>query len=283
MDGFSIAEKITKKHAKTFYFASLFLNKEKKRAAYAVYALCRLSDESVDNSGGASPLENLKNLEQKINAAYADTNLDDALLQAFRQTVNKYKIPKEYFDELIEGMYMDLNKNRYDNFDELYTYCYKVAGVVGLIMLDIFGYLDIKAKDYAVDLGIAMQLTNILRDIKEDFSRRRIYLPKDEMASFGVSETDIAGENPNENFKFLLKDQIARARKYYQASKAGVKLINDANSRFVVCAMADIYSGILDNIEKLNYDVFRTRAHVSALNKVIAVIKILGEGKYRCG
>ena len=281
MDGFSIAQAITKKYGKTFYFASLFLKKEKRFAAYAVYAICRLSDESVDDKRNSSAAKSLTSLQQKIDSAYQNARMADPLLLAFRQTINKYRIPKKYFDALMEGMYMDLYKNRYKNFEELYDYCYKVAGIVGLIMLEIFGYTDPKATDHAISLGVAMQLTNILRDIKEDFNRGRIYLPEDEIRHFGVSETDISQSRTNENFKALMKFQIARSREYYEKAKQGIKMLDDLNSRFVVCAMTDIYSRILNSIEKNDYDVFTRRAYVSTPRKIIAVSKIIFKGKYR--
>lgn len=281
MDGFRIAQSITKKYAKTFYFASLFLKEEKRKAAYAVYAVCRMNDESVDNPIGAFPEQVLKKLGKDISAAYKGAVLDNPVLTAFRQTIEKYKIPHEYFNDLIAAMYMDLTKNRYQNFSELYDYCYKAAGVVGLTMLQIFGYKDQKARDYAVKLGVAMQLTNILRDIREDFARGRIYLPQDEMARFGVSENDISEGRVDKKIKALFKFQIERARQYYADSKHGIPMLNDANSRFVVLAMSEIYSGILNDIEKRNYDVFSQRAHVNLLGKINTVLKIIWHGQYR--
>lgn len=281
MEGFLQAEAITKKYASTFYFSSHFLSEEKRLAAYAIYAICRISDETVDNADRGSSKQNLVKLLEYITAAYNHAPADNALLSAFSQTVDKYKIPKKYFLELIAGMYLDLEKNRYNDFDELYDYCYKVAGVVGLIMLQIFGYKDMRAQGYAVDLGIAMQLTNILRDIKEDYSRGMIYLPKDEMMRFNVTETDISEGHVNTNFKALLKFQISRAREYYVNSRSGLNMINDRSSRFVVCAMANIYSGILNSIEKHNYNVFSRRAHVILLGKITSILKILLKGDYR--
>jgi len=280
MEGLLLAKAITKQHAKTFYFASRFLKKEKRFSAYAVYAICRISDEAVDSKQDSSALDNLAILQQKIDSAYKNAPLADSLLLAFQQSINKYHIPKKYFDALIKGMHMDLYKNRYKNFEELYDYCYKVAGVVGLAMLEIFGYTDPKATDYAISLGVAMQLTNILRDIKEDFNRNRIYLPGDEMQRFQVSESDISRSQINENFKALMKFQIARSREYYEKAKQGIKMLDDLNSRFVVCAMADIYSGILNSIEKNDFDVFTRRACVSIPRKIIAVLNIIFKGEY---
>ena len=128
--GFKQARLVTKKNAKTFYFASRFLNKEKRNAAYSVYAICRISDDAVDISNESPPELNLEQIKKKIESAYSKDNLDDSVSLAFQKTINTYNIPKQYFDELIEGIYMDLSKSRYDTFDELYTYCYRVAGVV---------------------------------------------------------------------------------------------------------------------------------------------------------
>ena len=278
--GFREAKEITKKFAKTFYLASLFLPKENKYASYAVYAICRLSDEAVD---GLTPLDkrgNLQKLESKISDAYTERQINEPLLSAFRQTVNKYKIPKEYFDELIKGMRMDLEINRYQDFPALYEYCYRVAGVIGLIMLKIFGYKDNAAKDYAIKLGIAMQLTNILRDINEDFLRGRIYLPQNEILEFNISEQQLSKGQIDEHFRNLLRFQINRCRKFYNDSFAGIQFINSPFCRFVVFCMKEIYSGILEEIEKNDYDVFTERAHVNKLKKTVIMFKILTGRKY---
>ncbi len=277
---FAKAGAITKKFARTFYFASHFLPQDKRNAAYSVYSICRLSDESVDTSSEKSREENLIRLKQKIEAAYADSALNDGLLEAFRLTVKNYGIPKKYFDELLKGMYMDLRKNRYENFDELYLYCYRVAGVVGLIMLKIFGYRDGSAENYAEKLGIAMQLTNILRDIKEDLEIDRIYLPRCELEQYGIPEKDLFARQANEKFINLLKFQIARARRYYKESLTGVKLITSPASRFVVLAMNEIYGGILNSIEKNNFDVFARRAYINNAQKIMIALKILSRGRY---
>lgn len=274
--GFKQAEAVTKRYAKTFYFASHFLPEEKKLAAYCVYAVCRLSDESVDNTA----LNNLAKIKHDIEAAYGARELNKPLLSAFRATVNKYNIPQAYFDELIEGMEMDLRQNRYKNFAELNKYCYCVAGVVGLIMLKVFGSNTKQAEKPAVDLGIAMQLTNILRDVKEDFQRGRIYLPLDEITSYGLTEDDIAAGRLNDNLKNLLKFQIQRARQYYADSDAGIELLPGPDCRFTVLAMKEMYAGILDAIENSGYDVFSRRAHLNITGKILIAFKILLQAKY---
>jgi phytoene synthase len=277
--GFKLAKETTQRYAKTFYFASRFLPREKKEAAYAVYAICRISDEAVD-SQRTTHSDNLVKTRENIELAYSDTSLSNNLLLAFRQTVNKFKIPKEYFWELIDGMGMDLKINRYETFDDLYNYCYKAAGVVGLIMLKIFGVNDNRAEKSALELGIAMQLTNIIRDIKEDFSRGRVYLPQKELSQFGVTQDDLSGGKVDENFKRLVKFQINRARQFYANSEKGIKLINNAFSRFVIYAMKEIYAAILDSIEHNGYDVFSKRAYVSGPSKAAITLRILLRGKY---
>jgi len=273
-EGFAESRAITKKHAKSFYFASQFLPKDKRYAAYAVYAICRISDHCVDDPTASSSPLNLEDIKNKIIAAYGDDPLEDKVLLAFRQTVKKYHIPREYFDELIEGMYMDLDKSRYENFKELYRYCYKVAGVVGLIMLTIFGHEHPKTKIYAIRLGIAMQLTNILRDIKEDFNLGRIYLPKDEMERYGITEEMISQGRISKRFRHFLKFQIRRAKDYYHNSQKGIRMIGNMESRLVVCMMRDIYSGILGSIEKNRYDVFSRRAYVRTFTKILIACKL---------
>jgi len=276
--GFKQAEIITKQYAKTFYFASRFLPKEKRRASYAVYAICRISDETVDAQNFTN-IEGLKRLQADINAVYSGGPLHSPILLAFSQTINKYQIPKLYFDELIRGMYMDLEKKRYADFNELYAYCYKVAGVVGLVMLKIFGCKDAATQDHAVNLGIAMQLTNILRDIREDAARGRIYLPEDELEKFGLTEENITKHNMGENFKPFMEFQINRARDYYHQSQQGLKLIEDAGCRFVIRLMQELYAGILDAIERNRYDVFSKRAHLNIFQKIAYTLRVLIRNK----
>ncbi len=278
--GFREARDITRNFAKTFYLASLFLPQEQKYASYAVYALCRLSDEAVDNSPGAKRQENLRRLELKICGVYSGGEIDDPLLKAFRLTVTRYKIPKEYFDALIEGMRMDLKVKRYADFPALYEYCYRAAGVVGLIMLKIFGYKDKAAEDYAVKLGVAMQLTNIIRDVKEDLSRGRIYLPQDEMRKFGVEENLLFSGKADARIDALLRFQIERCRRIYNESAAGIKFIDSAACRFVVLCMKEVYAGILDEVERNGHDVFGRRAYVNRMRKSGIILKILLERKY---
>lgn len=280
-DGFRAARTITKQHAKTFYFASHFLPAEKRAAAYAVYAVCRISDDLVDKDSSAAVAKKLSQMQQSIQAVYDGTPLSDDLLRAFRETVTTFAIPQLYFDELIAGMFMDLNNSSYEDFEALYQYCYKVAGVVGLIMLKIFGAHNPVAETHAVHLGVAMQLTNILRDIQEDLHRGRVYLPRQELQRFGISRDRLARGTVDAAFKSFMQFQISRTRAYYARATTGISMIADRRSRFVVYAMKDLYAGILSAIEKNNYDVFCTRARVSTASKIAIALRIFLRGAYR--
>jgi phytoene synthase len=276
--GFRESRALTRKHAKTFYFASRLLPREKMQAAYAVYAFCRVADDSVDLSDQAQA--DLIRAEQRLEKAYSNQPSEEAILLAFRQTVNKYHIPRAYFDDLLKGIRMDLTKTRYHDFRQLCDYCYKVAGVVGLIMLKIFGSRQKEAESYAVDLGIAMQLTNILRDIGEDYRIGRLYLPRKEMDKFGVEEKQIADSVIDANLIRLLKFQIARARDYYRNADKGIKMIANLRSRLVVNLMSRMYAGILLSIENNNYDIFSNRAHMNIFGKLSILFKVLIKAKY---
>jgi phytoene synthase len=278
--GFAMARSITREHGRTFYFASHLLPPDKRAAAYAVYALCRISDDTVDRNNSMEVQEELAKVRATIHAAYEGAATADDLLLAFQDTIHRYAIPQRCFDELIEGMYMDLSINSYETFDELYQYCYRVAGVVGLIMLKIFGSSSPAAEERAVELGVAMQLTNILRDIREDYERGRVYLPREELRRFGVSDDGLRNGIVDDKFKALMAFQISRARDYYQQSSAGISMIADRRSRLVVCAMKDIYGAILQAIEMNKWDVFSVRARVSTAGKIMLLLGILMKGEW---
>jgi phytoene synthase len=272
-EGIQEARQLTKQYAKSYYFSSHFLPKEQQNASFTLYAICRITDETVDQPGLKE--ERLNSLKRKIDLAYSNCKItDDNLLEAFSHTVNAYNIPKAYFDELIKGMEQDMSKSRYRNFSELYDYCYKVAGVVGLMMNKILG-APMDAQNSAISLGVAMQLTNILRDIREDLSRGRIYLPLDELNQYRLTEESIASGEISKDFKAFMKFQIARARTFYADTEMGIKMIPNKRGRFMVRAMKEIYSGILDSIEKMDYDVFSKRAYVSGLRKIALAARLM--------
>ncbi|MCS6989863.1 MAG: squalene/phytoene synthase family protein [Chloroherpetonaceae bacterium] len=264
------------KHAKTFYFATRFLPKPKRRAVHAVYALCRYVDDIVDHSEDkllrrSLTKEKIVLLIDKwrndLEACYAGALIDHPIMIAWHETLKRYHIPKRLPLELIDGVCMDLKQNRYETFDDLYPYCYKVASVVGLMTSEIFGYASEEALKRAVELGIAMQLTNILRDVGEDARKGRIYLPLEDLRRFGVSEEEILSGAMSENFVNLMKFEIERARFYYAESEKGIAMLSP-DSRLAVKVSHDNYSRILRRIEELNYDVFNQRAFVSNAKKI---------------
>lgn len=277
--GFKLAKEITKKNAKSFYFASLFLDKLRKKSAYSIYAICRISDDSVDNNY-KNREKLLKTIEKQINSAYSKNTLNSPLLASFQETIQRFLTPKEYFTDLIAGMKMDLEKNSYKDFGELYKYCYRVAGVVGLIMLSLFGAGKKIARESAIKLGIAMQLTNILRDIKEDFQNGRIYLPESERKKFKLNKRCFEEEIIDTNFQDFMKFQIKRARNYYQQAEKGIKFVPSIRSRLTIYFMKNIYSAILDKIEENNYNIFVQRAHTSYFDKTLISLFTLFKFRY---
>lgn len=272
---FDAARRICRKHARSFYFASFFLPKQKRNAAYAVYAFCRLLDDAVDNNPGREEA-GIAKFEATLDQTYNDSpppgeDEQSLALRAFHATVHQYDIPKRYFLELADGCRMDLTITRYETWADLEKYCYHVAGVVGLIMSCIFGPIDEPTQRQAIMMGNAMQLTNILRDVKEDFARGRIYLPLEDLTRFNITESVVAGGQVTEDFRSLMRFEIDRARQLYRSGAEGLcKLANDG-SRTTACAMAVIYAGILGAIEKQNYDVFSGRAHLTFLQKIARI------------
>jgi phytoene synthase len=190
-------------------------------------------------------------------------------LRAFAETVHRYSIPKQCFVEIAEGCRMDLTISRYQTWDELRKYCYRVAGVVGIIMSRVFGLADPSAEAQAVLMGEAMQLTNILRDIKEDAGRGRIYLPLEDLQRFGYAEQELLGNVVNEPFRQLMRFELDRARGLYRAGAAGLCDLANDGSRFTATAMGVIYAGILRAIERQGYDVFARRARLSLPQKLL--------------
>lgn len=257
--------------SKTFYFGSLFLPYQKRRAMWAVYNFCRITDDMVDTARDISTQElrvRLGEWEKELRRSMQGlvrANGPDML--AWSHSVRVFSIPAHPPLELIEGVRMDLEKQRYANFDELKLYCYRVASTVGLMASQVIGYSDPAALEYAVNLGIAMQLTNILRDVGEDSRNGRIYLPLDEMEEYGYSEAELMRGEINDRFVRLMQFQIARARHYYESAIPGIEYL-DKDGRLSISVAAQLYSRILEVIERNDYDVFARRAFVPGRQKM---------------
>lgn len=279
---FDAARAICRRHARSFYFSSFLLPADKRRAAYAVYAFCRLLDDAVDGAGDdrAAAEAGIVAFEKALAAAY-DSAKDLAgpvgreeesslALRAFARTVRRYAIPRQYFLDLADGCRMDLTVSRYATWADLERYCYHVAGVVGLIMSCIFGPIeDDDTRRRAVAMGNALQLTNILRDVGEDLAQRgRIYLPQEDLDRFRISEDALRAGRVDPAFVSLMRFEIERARVMYRDGAVGLCRLADDGSRLTASAMSVIYAGILGAIERNGYDVFSRRAHVTFLGKV---------------
>ena len=258
---------ITRHEAKNFYYAFLTLPSAQRKAIYVAYAFCRHCDDSVDQVASTEEkLSNLAALQRELEQTYSG-HAREPVFVALADVAQKYDIPQEYFHEVISGVESDLVKDRYEDFDQLRRYCYQVASVVGLICLQIFGYKDEAAKQRAVDLGLAMQLTNIARDVQEDLGYGRIYLPQDEIARFGYSEEELKSGVVNEAFTELMRFQAQRARSYFQS---GFQLLPYLSLRSRACpaVLGRLYSKVLERIEDADFDVLNNRISLSTGEKV---------------
>jgi 15-cis-phytoene synthase len=279
-ESYELCRQITAEYGKTFYLATLLMSVPKRRAIWAIYAWCRNTDELVDGADAdettPATLDRWEAQLEKIFRGNPTDQCDVALVD----TIAKFPdLAIQPFREMIAGQRMDLRKNRYESFEELSLYCYRVAGTVGLMSNSIVGVdprqftapwnchkIDVPVEE-AVALGIGKQLTNILRDVGEDAERGRIYLPLDELALFGYTEADLLNRVVNDNWRALMKFQIQRARKYYQQAESGISRLSP-DVRWPVWAAFLLYQQILDSIERNDYDVFNCRAYVSTPKKL---------------
>jgi phytoene synthase len=261
---------ITYMHSKSFYMASGLLPKEKRMAVRALYAFCRTSDDIIDLQGkdAAEDLEmwRFRGMQGKPRA-------NDPVSIAWADTRKRFNIPNKYGHQLLDGVAKDIDFIKYRNFAELTEYCYGVASTVGLMSMHIIGFTNESAIGYAIKLGVALQLTNILRDIAEDYKMGRIYLPQDEMNDFGIEEKHFAYGIVDENWVAFMKYQIDRARKIYAEAWPGIYLLHPSG-RLPIAAAATFYKGILDKIEDMNYDVFSSRAHLDKWEKMSMIPRL---------
>lgn len=263
---------ITREHSHTFYMASSLMPTPQREAIRALYAFCRISDDLVDEGNGDKEAL-LRDWQRRTSEAHPSS--DDPVELAWSDVRSRYEIPAQYATQLLAGVSRDLTQNRYETFDDLAEYCYAVASTVGLMTMHIVGYSGREAIPYAVKLGVALQLTNILRDVAEDWQKGRLYLPQEELSAFGLGETDIASfvENAGEDGPLderwldFMRFQVERARRLYAEALPGIKMLGKSG-RFAVAAAAELYQAILDEIESNGFDVFSQRAHVSGLKKV---------------
>ncbi len=249
----------------SFYYSFLVLPPAKRQAIIAVWDFCRAVDDAVDEidvTKGVSPAEEIARWRRELTACFGNGSPETRQGRALAPLVSEFGLSREPFEALIEGVEMDLGSRRYETFDELYRYCIRVASAVGLICLDIFGCREPASRQYAIDLGVALQLTNILRDVPGDLEHGRVYLPQEELRSFGCNENDLRLEAVNAGHgvrspavNALLRHQATRAREYYARA---ARALPRADARRLVAAeiMGAIYRAMLDRIEQRDYDVF---------------------------
>jgi phytoene synthase len=291
---------LTRASRSNFFYALLSLPKPKRSALYNVYAFCRVSDDLVDEAplgsascvGGAPPADGIWSpgtlplADSPWAAASPDARLKawraevDAcfrgeachpVTQRLAETIQAYRIPHVYFEELLNGVEMDLAKSRYATFAELQQYCYRVAGAVGLICIEVFGYTSPVTRSYAQHLGTAFQLTNILRDLAPDADRGRIYLPLEDLDRFGYSEEDLLSRRITPAFHALMRFEVARARSFYAAARASLPA-EDRRSMLAAEIMRAIYRRILDRIETAGYDVYSRRIRLSDAHRMLLAL-----------
>jgi phytoene synthase len=271
--------RITRSSSSNFYYAFMLLPAARRRALYAVYAFCRFVDDIADDAGGPiAPATLLDRWRDELNQVYEGSG-QRPVSRALADSVCRFNIPQHYFEEIINGVAMDLTLRRYTNFDELRQYCYRVASAVGLISIEIFGYQNPATKLYAERLGIALQLTNIIRDVKEDAARDRIYLPLEDLRRFGVTEDEILQSVHTPEFNELMEFETARARDFYRDADAELAP-EDRPAMLAAEGMRLIYSALLERIVRSGYRVFDGRLSVSAPRKLYLVGRAWAEARF---
>jgi phytoene synthase len=260
-------ERLTRQRARNFAYGIMVLPREKRRAIAAIYAFARRVDDVAD---GELDSEEKRALLHDLRAQLDALPGEDAMLVALADARTRFPIPADALNTLVDGGLQDLDQTRYGSFDELHGYCTKVAGAVGVCCVAVYGSDD---EERAETLGIALQLINIIRDVREDWELGRVYLPQDELSSFGVSEDDIAAGNTSGAWHALMSFQAERARAYLQD---GLGLLASLDSRSALCVstFAGLYRATLDRIEQRGFDVFDGPPHLSALTK----LRIVGQG-----
>jgi phytoene synthase len=274
------AEGVTAEWAKSFYFASRFLPAIKRRAIFALYDYCRHADNLVDQRGSrpvSDVRRELASLGDIVRGIHAGEPPSDARWLALHDTLHRYRIPKAPLLELLEGVAMDLGPVTMPDFPSLHQYCRYVAGGVGLMIGPVLGVDERRFDELGVRLGVAMQLTNVLRDVREDLDNDRVYLPLDELAAFGLSRADLERRVLTPKLRDFLVFQVARAREWFASADTAIPLFPDDGSRLTVRLLQQTYAGILDQIERADFDVFRGRAYVPLARKLV----ILGQAVWR--
>jgi len=271
---------LVRKSRSSFYYSFLFLPRAKREALYAVYALCRAVDDIADDSGDVeAKAERLKGWREELDRCYAGRPTH-FITRALRDCLSRYPIPKGYFDEVIAGVEMDLTVTRYPTIADLARYCYRVASVVGLICIEIFGYRREATKEYAINLGLALQLTNILRDLKTDGRRGRIYLPQEDLERFGYSEDDLLHCRYTPGFFPLMRFEADRARDYFRRAAESLPS-EDRKNMAAAEIMGRIYRETLETIARKEFRVFEDRIALPRARKIRLALTTWAQNRFR--
>ena len=271
-ESYAYSKRVARGRAKNFYYSFVLLSEQQRKAMCAIYAFMRHCDDLSDEPGATR--EALDRWRGELSEALDGRFSGHPVWPGFHHTVRRFGIPHEYFFEMIDGVISDLEPRRFETFQELYRYCYQVASVVGLTIIHIFGFDTSSALPLAEKCGVAFQLTNILRDIREDAGRNRIYLPGEDLRRFGVTEKDLRAGVRSPEFLKLMAFEAERARTYYDESRPLLDLIHP-RSRSSLWALIAIYSRLLERIQGTNYDVFERRVRLSPVEKSWIIVKAL--------
>lgn len=272
MDASKLASALTKRSRSNFYYAFRFLPRDQREAIYTIYAFCRTVDDIVD-LGSDLPTQRrlLARWRQEVARCYHG-NPKEPLGERLAHVVRSFSIPRQHLEAIIDGVEMDLDRNRYDTFDELYEYCYRVASAVGLCCIQVFGYTAPSAHEYAVKLGVALQLTNIMRDLRPDAERGRIYLPLVELKRFNYPEADLLASRYTPAFVELMHFQAERARSFYQSAWAAFPT-QDARRLVAAEIMGRIYYALFRAIEASDFRVFDRRIRIRSAQKLLIAFR----------
>jgi len=268
------SKEIAKKSRSSFYYAFSLLPPEQREAMNNVYAFCRTTDDIIDNNDEADEVkyEKLRKWRKELEKSLIGKS-DYPILNKLSKSIKQFNIPLEPFYDLIAGMEMDLQQNRFLSFEDLRKYCYHVASTVGLMCIPIFGYKKESTKDYAIYLGMALQLTNILRDVKVDADRGRIYLPKEDLERFNYTEEDLFNHVYNSNFVSLMRFEAKRAEEFFRMADNALDK-TDKPALFPARAMQHIYFKLLKKLEAQNFNVFEKEIKVSKFDKVFIALGV---------
>lgn len=273
-NSYAFCERLARREAGNFYHAFRLLPRDRRLGMCALYAYMRVADDIVDGPGSAEDRAARLTVYRRDLVWALNGRYRHRLHPALHDTVRRYHIPRQYLKDVLDGVEMDLAPVAYATFDELYRYCYRVASAVGLACIHIWGFQNEDAKKYAEDAGIAFQLTNILRDLGEDVTQGRIYVPREDLERFGYREEQLRRAERDEHFGALMRFEVERARRYYDDALLLVPLL-EPHGRAVFLVMLRTYRGLLDAIEERNYDVFTSRVRLSTWRKLGLVLRAL--------